>query len=158
MFLIDPGWRIAASVKVERQEVLPARRGAKRNKKIGQSRIVLTNKSLSRTVSEAPWTGPRRLRDRWVSLGHGVLRHGESFAGPRGAAAWRQRYATRERGNPRAQDDAKTMNRWDAAGWLVLPTHYFRVVDAFSIDVSTVIRTCLKVGWRDERVSTIGQF
>lgn len=70
------------------------------------SRIVLTNKSLSRTVSEAPWTGPR-LRDRWVSLGHGVLRHGESFAGPRGAAAWRQRYATRERGNPRAEDDAE---------------------------------------------------
>lgn len=45
--------------------------GAKRNKK-WVSRIVLTNKSLSRTVSEAPWTGPR-LRDRWVSLGHTVF-------------------------------------------------------------------------------------
>jgi len=45
----------------------------RRRKKMGQlaKRVVLrdgrTRESLSRTVSEAPWTGPR-LRDRWVNL------------------------------------------------------------------------------------------
>lgn len=139
--------RIPAGVKDEQaflsrkaERVLPSEYSlAKRNKK-WVSRIVLTSKSLSRTVSEAPWTGPR-LRDRWVS---------HRCSSPR----WVIRWAPRRCGlapalrNAREGQPSRRRRCWKMnAAAVTRFNDYFRVCAG---RLAFVVRTCVKVGWRDK--------
>lgn len=108
------------------------RRGSFQASILSQNGIKNGSAASSWRASHSHELSPRHLgRVLGCAIGGsaiGVLRHGESFAGPRGAAAWRQRYATRERGNPRAEDDAE---RWTPRPWLV-STIIFEFVPAVS--------------------------